>query len=139
MKIKLLSERALIPHKGSSNSAGYDLRSPEDYTVLPKYRLLIWTKLAIEFPSGCYGRIAPRSGLSLDKCIDIGAGVIDPDYQGEIGVLLINNSSVPFYVKRSDRIAQLILEKYINAKMNIVLKFDKQTERGCTGFGSTGM
>ena len=65
-------------------------------------------------PPGTYGRIAPRSGLALKRNIDIGAGVIDEDYTGPVGVLMINNGSQDFKVNLGDRIAQLILERIVD-------------------------
>ncbi|XP_010129383.1 PREDICTED: deoxyuridine 5'-triphosphate nucleotidohydrolase-like, partial [Buceros rhinoceros silvestris] len=62
--------------------------------------------LSIEWPEGTYGQIAARSGLALHHSIDVGAGVLDPDYRGEIKVLLINNGEVPFAYNKGDRIAQ---------------------------------
>ena len=69
------------------------------------------TGLAISFPAGLYARIAPRSGLALKRFIDVGAGVVDGDYCGEVGVVLFNHGDQDFQVKMGDRIAQLILEK----------------------------
>ena len=69
------------------------------------------TGLSMALPPGCYGRIAPRSGLALKKFIDIGAGVIDSDYRGELGVILFNFGDEDFVVNMGDRIAQLILKK----------------------------
>ena len=62
-------------------------------------------------PPGCYGRIAPRPGLALQKIIDVGAGVIDADYRGELGVILFNFGSEDCAVNMGDKIAQLIFEK----------------------------
>ena len=61
-------------------------------------------------PSGTYGRIASRSSLAANQSIDVGAGVLDPDYTGEVRVLLVNNGNEIFQVNKGDRIAQLILE-----------------------------
>ena len=72
---------------------------------------LVKTGLAISFPAGLYASIAPRSGLALKKFIDVGAGVVDSDYRGEVGVVLFNHGDQDFEVKMGDRIAQLILEK----------------------------
>ena len=69
------------------------------------------TRLFISFPAGLYVRIAPRSGLALKKFIDVGAGVVNSDYRGEVGVVLFNHGDQDFEVKMGDRIAQLILEK----------------------------
>ena len=81
-------------------------------TVVPVHgKCLVQTGLAISLPPGCYGRIAPRSGLAIKKFIDVGAGVIDSDYRGELGVFLFNFGEEDFIVNMGDRIAQLIFEK----------------------------
>jgi len=56
----------------------------------------------MQMPEGCYGRIAPRSGLALRHSIDVAAGVIDPDYRGEVAALLCNNGAAPFVIKAGD-------------------------------------
>ena len=113
LKFKLLSEFAKEPTRKSRSAAGYDLYSAYDYTILPNKRLEILTDVAVELPTNYYGRIAPRSSLSLKHCIDVGAGVIDRDYRGNVKVLLINNGEKEFFVKRGHRIAQLILTHYL--------------------------
>jgi dUTP pyrophosphatase len=91
-------------------------------------------------PTGNYGRIAPRSGLAAKNFIDVGAGVIDSDYRGEVKVLLFNFSDVEFVVNPGDRIAQLIVEKYTRTEIEDVVEGDlDSTERGAGGFGSTGV
>jgi len=99
---------------------------------------LVSTGIALGIPEGNYGRIAPRSGLSYKNGIDIGAGVIDSDYTGEIKVLLINISNEPFEVEVGDRIAQIIIGKYLVTEIEEVEKLD-ESERGDAGFGSTGV
>lgn len=81
---------------------------------------------------------APRSGLALKHAIDVGAGVIDADYRGPVGVILFNHSDVDFEVKAGDRIAQMILEKIITPEVMEVKDLDS-TLRGEAGFGSTGV
>ncbi|XP_060150270.1 deoxyuridine 5'-triphosphate nucleotidohydrolase, mitochondrial isoform X4 [Globicephala melas] len=85
-----LSEHATAPTKGSERAAGYDLYSAYDYTVPPMEKALVKTDIQIALPSGCYGRVAPRSGLAAKHFIDVGAGVIDEDYRGNVGVVLFN-------------------------------------------------
>ncbi|KAG3261821.1 hypothetical protein H1C71_016725 [Ictidomys tridecemlineatus] len=85
-----LSEHAMAPTRGSARAAGYDLYSAYDYIVPPMEKALVKTDIQIALPSGCYGRIAPRSGLAAKYFIDVGAGVIDEDYRGNIGVVLFN-------------------------------------------------
>ncbi|ABQ43489.1 dUTPase [Tanapox virus] len=136
--VKKSSESATIPTKSSKKSAGYDLYSAYDYLVCPKNRLLVKTDICLSIPDGCYGRIAPRSGLSLNSCIDIGGGVIDSDYRGIIGVIFINNGNSPYYIKKGDRIAQIVFEKLANVDLKEITNLDC-TCRGDSGFGSSGV
>ena len=95
------------------------------------------TDLQIAVPEGCYGRVAPRSGLAAKKFIDVGAGVIDYDYRGNVGVVLFNFGDEDFKVSKGDRIAQLICEKISYPQLEQCKTLDV-TERGAGGFGSTG-
>ncbi len=92
----------------------------------------------MQIPIGNYGRIAPRSGLAAKNFIDVGAGVIDSDYRGEVKVLLFNFSEEEFKVNVGDRIAQLIVEKYTRTEIEEVQDLS-ESERGAGGFGSTGV
>ena len=83
-------------------------------------------------PPGVYGRVAPRSGLAAKKHIDVGAGVIDADYRGNVGVVLFNHASEPFKVENGDRIAQLILEKYLDATVTEVAQLDETVQKSLT-------
>ena len=98
MKVKRLVNHAKLPIRGSTGAAGYDLHAAERCTIPASARGVVKTGIAIEIPKGLYARIAPRSGLSVKKWIDVGAGVVDRDYRGEIGVVLINHSSKDFEV-----------------------------------------
>ncbi len=138
LKVKILSGQGKIPIKGSPNAAGYDLFAAEDRIIQPSSREIIHTDIAIELPLGTYGRIAPRSGLSITQSLDIGAGVIDPDFRGNLGVVLINSGPRPFFVKRGYKIAQLILEEIRDAKI-VVTETLTDTKRDQGSYGSTGM
>ncbi|XP_050354907.1 deoxyuridine 5'-triphosphate nucleotidohydrolase [Nymphalis io] len=137
LKFTRLTDNAFPPVKGSDRAAGFDLKSAYDYKVPAKGKELVKTDLQIELPSGCYGRVAPRSGLAVKNFIDVGAGVIDEDYRGNVGVVLFNHSDQDFVVKKGDRIAQLICEVIFHPEL---LEVDNLTEthRGDGGFGSTG-
>jgi len=137
MKVKRLRDNAHIPTRASGGAVGYDLYSDEDVTIPPSQRALISTGVAIVLPVGTYGRVAPRSGLAVHYGIQVGAGVIDPDYTGEVKVLLFNHGDVAFEVKRGERIAQLILERCETPEIEEVGVI-AETERGAGGFGSTG-
>jgi dUTP pyrophosphatase len=101
-------------------------------------RELISTGIAVQIPPGSYGRIAPRSGLAYKHFIDVGAGVVDSDYRGEVKVLLFNFNDRAFRVSYGDRIAQLIIEKYTPTVIQEVETLD-ESQRGEGGFGSTGI
>ncbi|CAD7699265.1 unnamed protein product [Ostreobium quekettii] len=138
LRVKKLCEHAVLPRRGSPGAAGYDLSSADDFVVPSRGKALIKTGLAVGIPSGTYGRVAPRSGLAIKNFIDVGAGVIDEDYRGALGVILFNHGDEDFQVKRGDRIAQLILERIITPDVEEVAELE-ETERGEGGFGSTGV
>jgi deoxyuridine 5'-triphosphate nucleotidohydrolase len=138
----LYNDNIIIPKYGSQYAAGLDICSNIDCTVLPNSRKLVSTGISISWDGEdahkYYLRVAPRSGLSVKNNIDIGAGVIDYDYRGEIFICFINNNTEQYTIKKGDRIAQLILTKIeyfteINEVQN-----HTETYRGTNGFGSTG-
>ena len=137
LRIKRLTLDAIVPTRASPGSVGYDLYSLSDVVIEPHTREIISTGICATIPLGCYGRIAPRSGLSIKYGIHVGAGVIDPDYTGELKVCLFNLGSVSFEIKKGDRIAQLILEKCMTPVIKEVNEL-KKTLRANRGFGSTG-
>ena len=138
IQVKLLSNCARPPTKATSKAAGYDLSSAHDDVIPANSRKLIRTDLAMTVPPGTYGRIAPRSGLALKHSIDIGAGVINEDYTGPVGILMINHSTQDFTIKTGDRIAQLILERIADEPIIITQELS-ESSRGNKGFGSTGV
>lgn len=132
-----LDPNALLPVRQTSGSAGYDLHSSDNDIIKSRTRKLVSTGLKVSIPVGMYGRIAPRSSLACKKSVDVGAGVIDNDYRGEVKVLLINNGKEDFSIEKGDRIAQLIFENCSTPKLEVVSELD-ETIRGQGGFGSTG-
>ncbi|XP_074901332.1 deoxyuridine 5'-triphosphate nucleotidohydrolase, mitochondrial isoform X1 [Buteo buteo] len=137
LRFTKLSENASAPSRGSAGAAGYDLYSAYDCVIPPMEKAVVKTDIQIAIPSGCYGRVAPRSGLAAKHFIDVGAGVIDEDYRGNVGVVLFNFGKETFEVKKGDRIAQLICERICYPELEEVQTLD-DTERGEGGFGSTG-
>ena len=138
VKIKRVNMNARLPVRGTTGAAGYDLATAQAAVVPAHGKCLVKTGLAMALPPGCYGRIAPRSGLALKKFIDVGAGVIDADYRGEVGAVLFNFGNEDFVVNMGDRIAQLIFEKI---KTPTIKETDdlEGTDRGAKGYGSTGV
>jgi len=96
LRVRRLTEAASLPVRGSALAAGYDVASAEDAEVPARGKALVATGLVVAVPEGTYGRVAPRSGLAWKHFIDVGAGVIDADYRGELKVLLFNHSDVAF-------------------------------------------
>jgi dUTP pyrophosphatase len=137
LRVARLTENAQLPSRGSEGAAGLDLRSIVGVVIPGRGRALIRTGLAIELPPQTYGRIAPRSGLALKHGVDVGAGVIDRDYRGELQVLLFNLSDQDFEVLPGDRIAQLIVERI--EEVEVVEGELGGSERGAAGLGSTGV
>ena len=135
--VKRLTKDAIIPTRGSDASVGYDLYSTDEIIIPPTHRALVGTSVAILMPNGVYGRVAPRSGLAVKHGIQVGAGVVDPDYTGDVMVVLFNHGDKDFVVKKGDRIAQLILEKCETPRVEEI-GFLEETDRGSGGFGSTG-
>ena len=138
LRVKRMSSNAKLPVRGTEGAAGYDLSAAQPAVVPACGKCLVQTGLQVALPSGCYGRIAPRSGLAVKRSIDVGAGVIDADYRGELGILLFNFGNSDFVVNAGDRIAQLILEKIKTPEIKETVSLG-ETGRGGDGFGSTGV
>ena len=134
--IKKLKNSAAIPKRVTKGAAGYDLASAEETVVPVKGKAIVKTGISIATLQGCYGRIAPRSGLAVKKYINVGAGVIDSDYRGEVGVVVFNHSDKDLQVKQGDCIAQLILKKIATPQVKETADLPS-TVRGNQGFGST--
>jgi deoxyuridine 5'-triphosphate nucleotidohydrolase len=138
LSFKKLNADAVIPTRGSQLSAGHDLYISQDLIVPAKGMAIAPTGLSVEFHGGYhYLRIAPRSGLAV-KGIDVGAGVVDADYRGEIKVILYNHSDTDYSFKKHDRVAQMIVEAIHYVEVIKENKDLSETERGSAGFGSTG-
>lgn len=137
IRVKKLSDTAIIPTRGSEVSAGWDLYASQEVVVPARGKAIIATDIAIAVPVGFYGRVAPRSGMAWKKHTDIGAGVIDADYRGPIGVVMFNHSDEDLQIESGDRVAQLVIEQISMAPLTEVESLD-DTERGVGGYGSTG-
>lgn len=111
----------------------------EELTLMPGERTLIPTGIAIALPDGYEAQIRPRSGLALKHGIALvnAPGTIDPDYRGEIGVIVINHGNEPFVVKPGERIAQMVFAPFVRAELQEVAELD-DTVRSGGGFGHTG-
>ena len=136
--VKQLSDTAILPIRSTPGSIGYDLSFDESNPILlqPGKLHAFNTGIAIKCPVGTYARIAPRSGLTFNNNIHSMAGVIDPDYRGQLKVLLHNFGTKPQLIKPGQRIAQLIIERAHTPDVEPVDHLD-DTDRGIHGLGST--
>lgn len=138
LRIKKLTDSAVLPVRGSKEAAGLDICLDQDILIVdPGKRVLAPTGLAMAFEPGYYARLAPRSGHAVKHGIDLLAGVVDSDYRGEVKVALFNTGEKRVIFHRGERIAQLILEKIALPEVREVDDLDG-TDRDTGGFGSTG-
>lgn len=141
ISIKRLTEKAILPERGSAYAAGYDLFADLQESVLiqPHETKMIGTGLAMEIPEGYFGGIFARSGLSSKEglrpanCV----GVVDADYRGEVKVALHNDGEVVREIKAGQKIAQLVVVPFLGVEFDEVEELS-ETVRGVGGFGSTG-
>jgi len=144
LKIKKLEnlKELPLPKYETSGSAGMDLRAAidEPITLAQGEVKLIKTGFAIALEPGFEAQVRPRSGLALKNGVTVlnSPGTVDSDYRGEVCVILTNTSSNDFVVERGMRIAQMVIARYEQAKMEEVEDLES-TDRGTGGFGSTGV
>ena len=141
VKTKKLSEKAILPTRGSRYSAGADLYCAEDgaVTIPSGESRLIHTGLAMEIPEGYAGLIYARSGLATKRGLAPSnkVGVVDSDYRGEIMVSLYNQSAEAQTIEPGERIAQMVVTPFLPAEFEEAAELS-ETARGKGGFGSTG-
>lgn len=131
-----------LPEYATVQSAGVDLRANLDapVTLEPMQRILVPTGLFLALPEGYEAQVRPRSGLAIKHGITVlnTPGTIDADYRGEVCVILVNLSQIPFVINDGERIAQMVLARYEQAEWIEVEQLD-ETVRGAGGFGHSGV
>ena len=143
MEINIVNRsRFPLPKYATVHSAGLDLRADIQQAIIlkPLERALVPTGLFIELPDGFEAQIRPRSGLAAKHGISIvnSPGTIDPDYRGEIKVILVNLSDTDFSLEPGERIAQMVVARFEHVNWNEVETLST-TERGEGGVGHTGV
>lgn len=138
LKIKKLSEDAVIPKYNLAGDAGFDLSSVADYVVLPGTTVLVKTGLAFEIPANKVILICPRSGISLKTNLRVAnaPGVIDSNFRGEVCIIITNIGHQPHFIKKGDRLAQGLLQSVDTAEFIVVEELG-ESDRGSNGFGSS--
>ena len=142
MEVKIVNKsNHRLPEYATPGSAGMDLKAniDEPFVLRPLERQIVPTGLFIALPDGYSADIQPRSGLAAKYGVTVAnsPGLCDPDYRGEIKVILINLSNENFVVNPGERIAQLVIRHFEKVEWNEVATLD-ETERGEGGFGHTG-
>jgi dUTP pyrophosphatase len=139
LQVQLLHPDARAPERTRPGDAGYDLRCVEAFALDPGERRLVPTGVAIALPTGVAGLVVPRSGLAIEHGISVvnGPGLVDPNYRGELRVILVNLGSERFEASAGDRIAQLLLVPFVTPDLQLVDELPA-SERGTNGFGSSG-
>ncbi len=142
LNVKKITKTAKLPEKAHSGDAGFDLFSDIDLVIPSLERDVVKTGISLKIDPpkekeySIYLRIAPRSGLSVKKGIDVFAGVVDIGYTGEIMISLFNSSKEDFVIKKGDKIAQIIPTLILKTQIKEV-DGHEQTERGDKGWGSS--
>ncbi|HET6680937.1 MAG TPA: dUTP diphosphatase [Gemmatimonadaceae bacterium] len=129
-----------LPARQTAGSAGYDVSSAEpDFALAPGERRAVATGLAFELPAGVEMQVRPRSGLALRHGVFLpnAPGTIDPDYRGELRVILQNGGDAPVQIRRGDRVAQLVFARFLAPSL-VEQEQLTSSARGEGGFGSTG-
>jgi dUTP pyrophosphatase len=142
MKVKIINRSAYdLPQYETSLAAGLDIKAniTEPLTLKPLERAMVPTGLFVELPEGVEMQIRPRSGMAAKFGISVlnAPGTIDPDYRGEIKVILVNLSSQDYLLNPGERIAQMVIARFERIEWESVDVLS-ETERGAGGFGHTG-
>jgi len=139
LKVKKLSDDAIMPSYAHPGDAGLDLFAAEDAEIGPGESRLVRTGVCIELPRGTEGQVRPRSGLALKHAVTVlnSPGTVDEGYRGEVGVILINHGKSVFKVTKGMKIAQMVVARV--ERVDVVEAGELgATRRGEGGFGSTG-
>jgi dUTP pyrophosphatase len=141
LQVQLLHPDARPPERTRPGDAGYDLRCVEAFALEPGERRLVPTGVAIALPAGIAGLVVPRSGLAIEHGVSVvnGPGLVDPNYRGELRVVLVNLGAERFEARAGDRIAQLLLVPFVTPELQLVDELPSSgDDRGANGFGSSG-
>lgn len=138
--VRKATPEAKLPTKSHEDDAGWDLYAVQDYTIHPNETVMVDTGICVALPKGTFGAIYARSGLAAKQGIRPAncVGVCDAGYRNNYIVALHNDSNEIRYIKKHDRIAQLIIQPFVDMEYNEVETLN-ETDRGNGGFGHTGI
>ena len=133
----VLDNGAYMPERAHNTDAGLDLRTPYEVKIPAHGSACIDTGVHIELPPGTFGHLESKSGMNVNHSVVSHGGIIDEGYTGSIVAKLYNHSDRDYWFQDGDKCIQLIIQPYIAPDMEVVTELD-ETERGSSGFGSTG-
>jgi len=141
LQVRLLHPAAQPPARTRPGDAAYDLRCLKGFSLWPRERATVPTGVAIALPPGVAGLVTPRSGLASRHGISLvnAPGLIDPNYRGELRIILVNLGDARFEAHAGDRIAQLLRVPFVAPDVSVVEELPPSPDdRGENGFGSSG-
>lgn len=148
LKVKRLTDTAVLPVKAHQSDAGFDICADEDITINVGETVTVSTGLSIAIPEGYYGRLKGRSGLTAKTALRVQEGTIDSEYRGEVKIIcdvrdaMLSddewNDEYYLEITKGAKIAQLIIQPLPTVEVAEVDELD-DTDRGDGGFGSTGI
>ena len=165
LKVKRLTDDAIVPTRGHATDAGLDLYANEDVVIVPGETVVVKTGIAIQLPEGHEGQVRPRSGVTSKTKLRVQLGTIDEGYTGEVGIIVDNVSNVEprsewnypqrdiannlitgsharsaftYLIRKGDKLAQLVISPVAHPSV-VVTEEVAAGERGANGFGSTGI
>lgn len=137
MKVKLFNKHAKLPQKSHLPDSGLDIFMPDGFVIGPLETRTIPLGIGVAIPEGYAGMLVPRSSIA-EKGLIIQTAIIDPDYTGEIHLIITNCSWETKCIEKDQRLCSLVVYSVLNPYIQIVEEFEK-TERGSKGLGSTGV
>lgn len=138
LEVKKLSKEVCSPEYILDSDVGLDLRANEDVPLMPMEQKTVKTGLKIKIPEGHVGLIRDRAGIVSEMNVHTVAGTFDPDYRGEVSIVVVNFGEEEVEIEKGMRIAQMIILPVTKVEVKIVSSLS-ETERGSRGFGSTGI
>jgi len=138
IQVKKLHPDAILPHYNHDGDAGMDVYAVEDVILWPNEPVAVPTGLAIQVPKNCVVLVWDKSGMALKQGIKTMAGVGDSNYRGEYKIVLLNTTNQYQYIKKGQKVAQILIQPIVQAEVEEVSELS-DTTRGSGGFGSTGL
>lgn len=135
MKIKLF-DNIQLPKKSHLPDSGLDCFMPKSFSLKPFETKTIGLGFGIQVPEGFAGMLVPRSSIAEQGLI-IQTSIIDPDYTGEIHLIITNCNNKDVEISQNQRVCSLVIYNVLNVRLDMVYEFEK-TERGSNGLGSSG-